>query len=123
MSSNIKVQRICTHCGEQFTARTTVTKYCGIKCARRAYKAKAREKKIEASNTETRKIILAPITEVQLKDYLTVKDVSVLLGCSTNTVYRLIDNEIIKAINLSKRMTRIKRSELDKILGEVKNQK
>ncbi|MFA6334291.1 MAG: CHC2 zinc finger domain-containing protein [Bacteroidales bacterium] len=29
MGSNIRVQRICQYCGKEFTARTTVTKYCG----------------------------------------------------------------------------------------------
>ncbi len=30
MSSNIKLQRICQHCGNEFTAKTTVTQYCGV---------------------------------------------------------------------------------------------
>ena len=38
MSSNIFVQRICEECGNEFTARTTVTRFCGDRCAKRAYK-------------------------------------------------------------------------------------
>lgn len=40
MSSKIEVQRICQYCKKEFTARTTVTKYCSHKCNQRAYKAK-----------------------------------------------------------------------------------
>ncbi|RLD59967.1 MAG: DNA-binding protein, partial [Bacteroidetes bacterium] len=43
--------------------------------------------------------------------------VATLLGCSVHTTYRLIDNGTLKAVNLSERMTRIKRSELNKILS------
>ena len=39
MSSNIFSQRICEECGNQFTTRTTVTRFCGDRCAKRAYKS------------------------------------------------------------------------------------
>uniref|UniRef100_UPI0028B10B01 hypothetical protein n=1 Tax=Sphingobacterium multivorum TaxID=28454 RepID=UPI0028B10B01 len=40
MSSNIKIKKICQQCGQEFIARTTVTKYCGDNCAKKAYKVK-----------------------------------------------------------------------------------
>lgn len=61
MSSNIRIQRICQHCNNEFTARTTVTKYCSHKCASRAYKDRTRKKKVEKSNAETKKIITQPV--------------------------------------------------------------
>ena len=45
MSSNIAIQRICQHCGKEFTARTTVTQYCSDDCAKRAYKARIKAAK------------------------------------------------------------------------------
>jgi len=116
MSSNIKVQRICQHCGEEFTARTTVTRYCGDNCAKRAYKARKRAMKIEASNIETLKIKTLPLEELKAKEFLTVRDTAMLLGCSVRTAYRLIENGTIRAVNLAQRMTRIKRSVLDSLL-------
>jgi len=115
MSSNIRIQRICQHCNNEFTARTTVTKYCSHKCASRAYKDRTRKKKVEKSNAETKKIITQPVEVAKAKEFLTVKDVSILLGCSTRTAYRLINNETIKAVNLGQRVTRVKRSEIDKL--------
>lgn len=121
MSSNIEIQRICQHCKNMFTARTTVTKYCSLKCSSNAYKARTRESKIKTSNIETKTTINKPYKDVDCKVYLSVKETSILLSCSIRTVYRLINNETFKAVNLSERMTRIKRSELDKILTPPKD--
>lgn len=117
MSSNIKVQRICRHCGAEFTARTTVTQYCGDTCAKRAYKARQKATKIEASNMETISIISKPIEQLKAKEFLTVKDLSVLLNCSIRTTYRLIENGNIKAVNLGERKTLVKRSDIDKLFS------
>ena len=53
MSSNIRIDKICQHCGEEFVAKTTVTKYCGDVCAKRAYKARKRKEKIQAAKAQT----------------------------------------------------------------------
>lgn len=116
MSSNIRVQRICQHCSQEFTAKTTVTKYCSDNCAKRAYKLRKKNEKIEESNNEIVRILNKPIEELNAKDFLTAKEVSVLLNCSLRTVYRLIENGTIKATNLSERMTRIRRSTLDNLI-------
>ena len=120
MSTNIKIQRICLHCGNEFTARTTTTKYCSHKCNSSHYKQKVKGAKIEQSNTETQKKKTGSIDVVKAKEYLSVRDVSVLLGCSLRTAYRLVNNGTIKCINLAERMTRIKKSELDKVLEQPK---
>jgi excisionase family DNA binding protein len=122
MSSNIEIQRICKYCNNEFTARTTVTKYCSQKCASKAYKDRTRKKKVEKSITETKKVIAKPVEVIKSKEVLTVRDVSVLLGCSIRTAYRLIDNGTIKAVNLAERLTRVKRSELNKLLEQPKRQ-
>ena len=72
MSSNIQVQRICQHCGTEFTARTTVTKYCSHRCGSLANKAKKRAEKVQKSNSETKQIKTKPIEELKAKEFLTV---------------------------------------------------
>jgi hypothetical protein len=42
MSSNIRIAKVCNYCGSQFMARTTVTRYCGDICAKKAYKQRER---------------------------------------------------------------------------------
>jgi len=122
MSSNIKIQRICQYCNNEFTAKTTVTKFCSLKCANRSYKDRTRKKKVEKSNKETEKIIIKPVEVAKAKEFLTVRDVSILLGCSIRTAYRLINNGTLKAVNIAERLTRVKRSELNKILEQPKPQ-
>jgi hypothetical protein len=51
MSSNIKITRICQHCGHEFVAKTTVTKYCDKTCAKRAYKARIKKQKVAESES------------------------------------------------------------------------
>ena len=115
MSSNIYVQRICQQCGKEFTARTTVTQYCGDTCAKRAYKARERKIKVEESNKETLRIKNKPIEELKAKEFLTVREVPILLNCSVRSAYYYIESGTIKAVNLGQRITRIKRSEIDKL--------
>lgn len=114
MSTNIEVQRICQHCGNPFTARTTVTRYCSHKCNSRAYKAKVRGEKIEVSNTQTLTTITRPIEELKAKSFLSITDTCRLLGISRRTVYRMLERGEIGAGKAGKR-TIIQRSDIDKL--------
>lgn len=115
MSSNIRITRVCQHCGNEFTAKTTVTKYCGDRCAKRAYKKRINTKKIEESNTETRAIISKPIEQIQSKEFLSIADTCQLLGVSRWTIWRAIKDKEIKAVQLGKKRIIIKRSEIDRL--------
>jgi excisionase family DNA binding protein len=115
MSSNIQVQRICQHCNNEFTARTTVTKYCGDTCAKRAYKARLKVSKIETSNEQTQRIKNQPIEDLKAKEFLTVTQVSKLIGCSRQNVYKIINTGKLRATNILLKKTIVKRSDLDKL--------
>lgn len=115
MSSNIRIQRICQYCGQEFTARTTVTQYCGDNCAKRAYKARKKARKLEASNKETELLRNKPIDDIKAKEFLTIRDTALLINCSRQTVYNLIKNNILPAVQLSARKTIIKRADIDKL--------
>lgn len=118
MSSNIEVQRICRHCGNEFKARTTTTLYCSHRCNNAAYKAKQRAGKVEQSNKETQRIKTQPIEELKAKEFLSVREVARLLNCSVRSAYYYIENGTIKAVNLGQRITRVKRSDIDKLFEQ-----
>ena len=118
MSSNIKVQRICQHCGKEFTARTTITLYCSHRCNSAAYKAKQRAERVEQSNKETQRIKTQPIQELKAKEFLTVREVARLLNCSVCFVYYYIESGTIKAVNLGQRIIRVKRSDIDRLFEQ-----
>jgi len=116
MSSKIKLQRICEYCGNEFIAKTTVTRYCSHKCNQRHYKERKKSEKIELAKTKIVKQKFRSIEEVKIKEFLSVRDVSILLGCSLRSTYRLIGEGKLKSVNLSQRMIRVKRSEVNKLM-------
>jgi excisionase family DNA binding protein len=118
MSSTIQVQRICQHCGNEFTARTTVTQYCSHECSRRAYKAKARGIKVEASKQETQRIRTQPMEVLKAREFLSVQQVSKLIGCSRQTVYELINSGKLHAVNLKEKKTIVRRSDIDRLFDQ-----
>ena len=118
MSSKIEVQRICQHCSNEFTARTTVTRFCSHRCASAAHKQKVRAGKVEVSNKQTQQIKTQPIEELKAKEFLTVREVARLLNCSVRSAYYYIESGTIKAVNLGQRITRVKRSEIDKLFDQ-----
>lgn len=117
MSSNIRIERICQHCGNQFVAKTTVTKYCGDDCAKRAYKVRQKKAKIESSIEETQAIKLKPIVELMTKEYLSISETCQLLGLSRWTVWRALKSNQIAATKIGRR-TIIKRSHLEKLFEQ-----
>ncbi|MBK8810469.1 MAG: excisionase family DNA-binding protein [Acidobacteria bacterium] len=118
MSSNIRITRVCQHCHSDFTARTTVTKYCGENCAKRAYKVRLREGKISESIRETVMRQAEPITsrqaEVKSKDFLSITDASDLVGVSRWTLSRAIKNGRLNAVRFGKRVI-LKRDDIDRL--------
>jgi len=117
MSSNIKVQRICQHCGNEFTARTTTTLYCTHRCNSSAYKAKLRVNKVEQSNKETKRIKNQPIEQLKAKAFLSIADTCLLIGISRRTVYRMIERGDLITGKAGKR-TIIRRSDLEQLIFE-----
>ncbi|WP_316825406.1 helix-turn-helix domain-containing protein [Pedobacter miscanthi] len=120
MSSNIQVVKICSCCGNDFIAKTTVTKFCGKACNSKFYKTLIRDSKIQGSNLDT----AAKRTEIKAdkidQEYLTVNDVAHILGMSRPAVYRMINNGTLKATNLMIRGTRVLRKDLDQLFFETK---
>jgi excisionase family DNA binding protein len=121
MSSKIQIQRICEYCGKEFTAQTTVTRFCSHKCNSRAYKLKVKELKVGKSNEETNQQKILSASDVQLeiikqKDFLSIKEAYTLLGVSERTFYRLMKEGTIPATKLGGR-TIIKRSVIDNLFA------
>jgi excisionase family DNA binding protein len=121
MSSTIQVQKICEYCGKEFTAQTTVTRFCGHGCASRSYKQRKRENKIGWAVEETNKQKVLSVSEVnleaiKLKDFLSIKEAYTLLGLSERTFYRLLKTGTIPATKLGGR-TIIKRSVIDNLFA------
>ncbi|MEH6703567.1 helix-turn-helix domain-containing protein [Galbibacter orientalis] len=124
MSSNIEIIRVCEFCKKEFKARTTVTRFCSHNCNRKAYKARVKSEKIQKSNIETTRKRTRSHQEkpqdielIQTKEFLTVKDIALLMNCSRQTVYKIINSGKLKPADLNIKKFIIKRSSLDKLLS------
>lgn len=104
----MEIQKICHQFSREFTARTTVTKYCSDTCSKRGYKARKRAEKIDKVNSDTIKTILQPLDVLKAKEFLTVSEVAQLLNCSVRSVYYHIKSGTIAATNIGERLTKVK---------------
>ena len=118
MSSKIRINRICEYCGQEFQAKTTVTRFCTHTCNSRAGKLRIKQLKMGASEQQTSTVKIKPNLDLQSKEFLSVRDVAKLLNCSKDTIYALIKRGTLLAVNLGAHQTKIKRSELDKIFNQ-----
>lgn len=128
MSSNIRIEKICSFCMEKFIAKTFSTKYCSHKCNQRDYKKKVKEEKIQKSKEEliiNSKIIKLKksttnfdIELLKAKSYLSISEVCVLMNMCDSTVRRLIKEDKIKTIRLGKKHIILK-SRLDNLINNT----
>jgi len=116
MTSNIRVSKICQHCGKEFIAKTTVTKFCGEPCAKRNYKKRKREEKIKAVLAVEEQKVDFYQSKVEEKEFLSIAETCTLLGASRMTIYRQIKKGNLKATKLGRR-TIILRSEINKFFS------
>lgn len=117
MNKPTEIKRICHYCGSDFVAQKTTTKYCSHQCNQRHYKAIKRAEKIQNSDNEVKAIKEKPIADLKAKEFLSVKEVAVLIGCSRQNVYKLINTGKLKATNILQKKTIIRRSAIDKLIS------
>ncbi len=112
MSSKIEVIRICEHCKKQFTARTTLTRYCSHICNSRGYKSMVRKGKVEKSNNETVQLLNTDMEKIKPLEFLKITQASLLFGISRSTIYRLVNNGHLDIAKFGNR-TVIRRCDLE----------
>lgn len=105
MSTNLHIPKTCEYCGNLFTARTTVTRYCSHKCNSRHYKQIKREEKVKQALRETHnqatttpQVVETSTINVANKDFLSVTEASQLIGVSRWTIQRMIKRGQLKAV-------------------------
>lgn len=114
MSSNIRVQRICDYCKTEFTAKTTVTKYCSKSCNKKSYKKRIKDEKINSSKSKIFQVKVQPFEELKIKPYLSITETSKLIGISRRTLYRMIQRGDLNVAKIGSR-TIIRRSDIENL--------
>ena len=110
MSSHIRIQKTCQHCKKVFTARTTVTRFCSDDCAKRNYKKRMREEKLQAAKADASEqaqehlLSLAEATTATEKEFVDIRQLSLLVGLSERTLFRLIQSEDFPKLKVGRRL-------------------
>lgn len=104
-----KIQKTCAQCGKLFVPKTVTSVYCSGKCSDAAY----RKKKAQKKEDERLKSIANAIPEE--RQYISIPEAIALYGVAKSTLYRLIRQSTIPAINLGTRLLRISRTELEQM--------
>jgi excisionase family DNA binding protein len=97
MSSNIYIKRLCEHCGKEFVARTTVTRFCSHTCNSRFSKLQTRHLKEQASHKQTIKQTDKALSlDDSNKEYFDIATAAAHMTVSERTLYRIIAQKKLK---------------------------
>ena len=104
-----KIEKQCTICGQPFVPKTVDSVCCSRKCSDTAY----RKKKIQKKKEEERQAIVDKVSDDRL--YISVPEAIAMFGVAKSTLYRLIRQKKLPAINLGTRLVRIDRAAIEQM--------
>ena len=99
----MKILKKCLTCGTDFVASKISSKYCCRKCERVAQRKREAEKRKKESEKPLEYGGSNVPSEFENKPFLTPKNLQDLLGVSKATVYRYLEQGIIKAVRIRQR--------------------
>ena len=105
----MKKTRKCAFCGREFTANSGVQKYCSVSCAD---EAKRERKKRNGDFLKAAE----PVIGLRQQEYLTFSKAAILMGCSRQYIYKLVNQGKLKASRISSRMAIIRRADIETTL-------
>ena len=102
--------RKCAYCGKVFTTNSGMQKYCSEECAEQAKETKKKRQRDFLRAVE-------PVMELQQQEYLTFSKAAILLGCTRQYVYKLVEQGKLPASRLSSRMALVRKSDIEKMFA------
>ncbi len=117
MKSTIQIPTPCIVCNGTFIAKTLVTKYCSNKCIKKALSMKKKLALIESTKVEEfNKSAAIDMKLIQSKEFLSIKEVCLLIGVSRMSLNRYMNIGLIEPIRIGSRVI-IKRESIDNLLN------
>ena len=102
--------RKCAFCGKEFTCNSGSQRYCSEHCAEAA---KAQRKKRQQDILKA----VQPVIDIASQEYLTFSKAAILMGCSRQYVYKLVNEGKLPASRISSRMAFIRKADIEKMLA------
>lgn len=102
--------RKCAFCGKEFTCNSGSQRYCSEHCAEAA---KVQRKKRQQDFLKA----VQPVIDIASQEYLTFSKAAILMGCSRQYVYKLVNEGKLSASRISSRMAFIRKADIEKMLA------
>ena len=102
--------RKCVFCGKEFTCNSGSQRYCSEQCAEAA---KAQRKKRQQDFLKA----VQPVIDIASQEYLSFSKAAILMGCSRQYVYKLVNEGKLPASRISSRMAFIRKVDIEKMLA------
>lgn len=102
--------RKCAFCGMEFTCNSGSQRYCSEHCAEAA---KAQRKKRQQDFLKA----VQPVIDIASHEYLTFSKAAILMGCSRQYVYKLVNEGKLPASRISSRMAFVRKADIEKMLA------
>ena len=102
--------RKCAFCGKEFTCNSGSQRYCSEHCAEAA---KTQRKKRQQNFLKA----VQPVIDIASQEYLTFSKAAILMGCSRQYVYKLVNEGKLSASRISSRMAFIRKADIEKMLA------
>ena len=106
----MKEVRKCKYCGKEFVPRSGSQKYCCEECQTKAKEARKKRQQDFMNAVE-------PVIGLQNQEYLTFAKAAILMGCSRQYVYKLVNEGKLAASRISSRMAFIRKADIEKMLA------
>ena len=123
--STFTILRQCENCAEMFEAQKRTTRFCSTKCTSAKYKLRKKLERKGLVEAETKqrlrpKVKAFDLEVIKQKDFLSVNEVAKLFSCSKQSIYRMIETNLINAHNLNIKLTRIRRKDIEQLFETPK---
>lgn len=102
--------RKCAFCGKEFTCNSGSQRYCSEHCAEAA---KVQRKKRQQDFLKA----VQPVIDIASQEYLTFSKAAILMGCSRQYVYKLVNEGKLPASRISNRMAFVRKADIEKMLA------
>ena len=108
--NQMRKTRKCAFCGKEFICNSGSQKYCSEHCAEAA---KAQRKKKQQDFIKA----VEPAIDIASQEYLTFSKVAILMGCTRQYVYKLVNEGKLAASRISSRMAFIRKADIERMLA------
>ena len=106
----MKDVRKCKYCGKEFVPRSGSQKYCCEECQTKAKETRKKRQQDFMNAVE-------PVIDLQCQEYLTFAKAAILMGCSRQYVYKLVNEGKLAASRISSRMAFIRKADIERMLA------